>query len=83
LLAVADKIIEFSTRSSTKRCNLRRAVRWIVDGELAYVAAARNLPKTCGFLTRQALPHAEAFGRGIEDKPRHTLRKNQTPPGAT
>ena len=43
---------------------------WIVDGGLARAAATRNLPEAFAeFVTREALPHADAFGRGVRNKP--------------
>ena len=42
---------------------------WIVDGDLARAAAARNLPKAFAeFVTREAVPHADAFGRGLRNR---------------
>ena len=43
---------------------------WIVDGDLARTAATRNLPEPFAeFLTRASLPHADAFGRSVQDRP--------------
>ena len=43
---------------------------WIVDGDLARTAATRNLPEAFAeFLAREALPHADAIGRGVQDRP--------------
>jgi GAF domain-containing protein len=43
---------------------------WVVDGDLARVAATSNLPEPFAeFLTRAPLSHADAFGRGIQDRP--------------
>ena len=43
---------------------------WIVDGDLARAAATRNLPEPFAeFLTRASLPHADAFGRSVQDRP--------------
>jgi two-component system, NtrC family, sensor kinase len=43
---------------------------WVVDGDLARVAATNNLPEPFAeFLTRAPMSHADAFGRGIQDRP--------------
>ena len=43
---------------------------WVVDGDLARLAATSNLPEPFAeFLTRAPLSHADAFGRGIQDRP--------------
>jgi GAF domain-containing protein len=43
---------------------------WVVDGDLARVAATSNLPEPFAeYLTRAPLSHADAFGRGIQDRP--------------
>src|SRR5690242_10804713 len=59
--AIVDKALQI--------CDARFGGLWIVDGELARPAATRNVPESYSkFLRGQALPHAEAFGRGIGKK---------------
>jgi two-component system, NtrC family, sensor kinase len=51
-------------------CDARFGGLWIVDGELARNASSRNVPQPYReFLAGQALPLAEAFGRGIQHEP--------------
>jgi GAF domain-containing protein len=60
--AIVDKALQI--------CDARFGGLWIVEGELGRPAATRNVPKAYSeFLAGQALPHAEAFGRGIARKP--------------
>ena len=60
--AIVDKALQL--------CDARFGGLWIVDGELTRPATTRNVPEPYNeFLARQALPHAEAFGRGIGSKP--------------
>jgi GAF domain-containing protein len=59
--AIVDKALQI--------CDARFGGLWIVDGELARPAATRNVPESYSkFLRGHALPHADAFGRGMGKK---------------